>query len=703
MDFDSDPTRQQIYLFGGGYSDVWSYDVPSSTWTHHIPGGTVPPARDRAAFAYDSTNNIFLLYGGENASATPLGDTYTYDPVHEVWAKLSPSQSPPPAETFSYLAYDSDDNVFVLATNGNDGYVAGTYNAYGIQTWLFRYAGTGPNVGAATSNPQAASGGLNRNQDSWAKEPSLASDGATLWAGWSETGTPFDTLDSNWPHLYAAQLSGSTWLALGSDAFALDSEAAGHSESHSPSMAVVNGVPWLSWYKTNNAGNLNGSLYAKYWDGNAWVGGAVGVGNPSTSFAIDGRSALAAVGTTPHIAFLETTRDFYPWNTLVYVKTWSGTGWQLKGTGPLNHDATTSGNTADSVSIASDGTNPLVAWTESTQPFGGGNNPLVFVSIWNGTLWQPLGGALNVDAAGGWGFDAAIAYWHGQPYVAWTERSLAGDSKLYVKTWSGSAWSLVGGGALNRSAPGGWAYRPALAASASALEVAWVEQPSLGQKAQTFAAEWNGVGWLALGGSLNADPVGSAERASVSILNAKPVVAWGEVNLGALRQVYVKQWDGNAWVAVSGSINPAPKDTQSPTVPTSLVAKALSTTQIGLTWIVSADNVGVVGYNIYRNGAQVAQATSPSFTDSALSSATSYTYDVAAYDAAGNTSARSSPATATTLGGAAPGSAVTGLVRGRCGCGEIDPTPLGEAGLLLLGMRFFWPRKASRRRQLPRG
>jgi len=115
-------------------------------------------------------------------------------------------------------------------------------------------------------------------------------------------------------------------------------------------------------------------------------------------------------------------------------------------------------------------------------------------------------------------------------------------------------------------------------------------------------------------------------------------------------------------------------DVQAPTVPASLSATALSASQIALSWSPSTDNVGVAGYNVYRNGNQIATTTATSFQDSALSAATTYSYSVAAFDAANNVSAQSSVASATTqqaadtiaptvtIGSPAAGSTVGGTV-----------------------------------------
>jgi hypothetical protein len=135
------------------------------------------------------------------------------------------------------------------------------------------------------------------------------------------------------------------------------------------------------------------------------------------------------------------------------------------------------------------------------------------------------------------------------------ERTQSGVNQLYIKAWNGSAWVPLGSGALNNDLNTGWAFRPSLVADAnsSSLYVAWVEQQSLGQKAQTYVQKYSAGTLTALGGTLNVDPQGSAERVSLTVLNGQPVVAWGEVKPGALRQIYVKQWNGSTWALLGGA------------------------------------------------------------------------------------------------------------------------------------------------------
>ena len=47
-------------------------------------------------------------------------------------------------------------------------------------------------------------------------------------------------------------------------------------------------------------------------------------------------------------------------------------------------------------------------------------------------------------------------------------------------------------------------------------------------------------------------------------------------------------------------------DTEAPSAPTDLATAIGSSTSVGLSWAASTDNVGVVGYHIYRDGMVVA-------------------------------------------------------------------------------------------------
>ncbi|RIE01353.1 alpha-amylase [Cohnella faecalis] len=122
-------------------------------------------------------------------------------------------------------------------------------------------------------------------------------------------------------------------------------------------------------------------------------------------------------------------------------------------------------------------------------------------------------------------------------------------------------------------------------------------------------------------------------------------------------------WDNNGgkdytfeqgtWTFESGVIKPgAPVgvivDTIAPSVPAGVQSTAKTHNSVTLAWNASSDNVGVTGYEIYRNGTKVGTTAQTSYTDSGLSAETAYTYTVKAYDAAGNKSDASSVLPVTT-------------------------------------------------------
>ena len=89
-------------------------------------------------------------------------------------------------------------------------------------------------------------------------------------------------------------------------------------------------------------------------------------------------------------------------------------------------------------------------------------------------------------------------------------------------------------------------------------------------------------------------------------------------------------------------------DTESPTVPTSLVASNVSQTTVDLSWNASSDNVGVTGYDVYQGASNIMSVTGTSASVTGLTAATAYTFSVIAKDAAGNTSSSSNTVNITT-------------------------------------------------------
>ena len=91
-------------------------------------------------------------------------------------------------------------------------------------------------------------------------------------------------------------------------------------------------------------------------------------------------------------------------------------------------------------------------------------------------------------------------------------------------------------------------------------------------------------------------------------------------------------------------------DNQPPTAPTNLGAYSITTTTFVLTWNASTDNVGVTGYDIYRNGVKINSSNiiGTIYSVTGLSPNTTYSMTVVAKDAVGNQTS-SSPFSVATI------------------------------------------------------
>src|SRR5881296_2834941 len=116
----------------------------------------------------------------------------------------------------------------------------------------------------------------------------------------------------------------------------------------------------------------------------------------------------------------------------------------------------------------------------------------------------------------------------------------------------------------------------------------------------------------------------------------------------------------------SASVSITIADTTPPTTPIGLTAAVAGSTGANLSWSASTDNVGVTGYIVRRNGVQVATPATTSFADTGLSAATTYSYTVAARDAAGNTSPDSA-SVSITIADTTPPSTPSGLTAAVAG------------------------------------
>jgi Polysaccharide lyase/Fibronectin type III domain len=104
-----------------------------------------------------------------------------------------------------------------------------------------------------------------------------------------------------------------------------------------------------------------------------------------------------------------------------------------------------------------------------------------------------------------------------------------------------------------------------------------------------------------------------------------------------------------AAVTLTGAARAEPKDAHKrPSAPTELAVASASETSLTLTWTASTDNVGVAGYRIFVDGSRAGETSSTSYLLAGLTCATTVTFGVEAYDAAGNRSSRATVTASTT-------------------------------------------------------
>jgi chitodextrinase len=259
---------------------------------------------------------------------------------------------------------------------------------------------------------------------------------------------------------------------------------------------------------------------------------------------------------------------------------------------------------------------------------GTGNNTTTFDVLWDNTYLyvgaKVMDATLNNDSVNVWDDDSVEIYidpnhLHGTTYDTTDIQLITGynDTSLFVK--GGNTTSI-----LHASAPitGGYAVE---------LAIPWTRLGITPTANMTIGFD--------LG--VNVDDTGGG-RDSQMLWNTPTPTAYQNTS-------------GFGHAVLTASMT---SDTTPPSIPTNLTATAVSSSQINLSWSASTDSVGVTGYKVFRcqgtgctPTTQITTVSGTDYSDTSLSASTAYTYSVAALDAAGNTSANSNLAVATTTAG----------------------------------------------------
>jgi hypothetical protein len=565
----------KVYFYGGVDTHVFSFDAGSNTWARLTPTDDMthghPVAREEEGWAYDQDDNIFLMSSGttDGNPASSLQDTWAYHPDTNAWEWLG-STAPyydtvgVPNRPFEDMAYDSNNKAFVMFTKAKSGQTnqCTDGNSACVATYAYCYAPC-LNAGRVSNTYVPTAGYLNslytgstalpggQIEESSAGYTSLAVDGSNnLYAAWIENGASASINDVALPHPYVAKSTdgGATWGYLGGAWNSLDGAS---TQSGNPSIAVVGTTPCLSWWNTSLTPVVP-ELQFGCWGGSSWSSTTIAARHSASATYYRGLNAVTTIGTSVYIASIESSEAF----TDAYIEVDACTvalSCSVVG-GSLNF-ATTNFSTGNplsralAVAIASDGTNPYVCWVEesvdaSTTQFPITRVPQVYCSHWTGSAWALItAGSLNRNTANWAQSELGVTYFGGHLYVAWNERTTAGNPILYALQCTTSACTTIGSNLQKEQSGNGWPVHPTMTNDGANAILCWEEQANLAQHQRGYCQQWNGSAWSNLGANFNADAVnGSVFYSSGAVANGKPTLLWTEVTPGNLRQVYMASY-----------------------------------------------------------------------------------------------------------------------------------------------------------------
>lgn len=151
-----------------------------------------------------------------------------------------------------------------------------------------------------------------------------------------------------------------------------------------------------------------------------------------------------------------------------------------------------------------------------------------------------------------------------------------------------------------------------------------------------------------VGGTFRSDDMGVTWN---KITSANPAVGNETNTIEGDRQVWGRVYIGTNGTGVfyGEAINVPEGDTLPPSAPVNLHASATGRLSVDLAWDAAADNVGIIGYDLYQDDVFVGSTTGTSFAVKGLNFSSSYVFTVKARDWDGNVSAPSTGLSVTTL------------------------------------------------------
>src|SRR5881392_2896343 len=305
--------------------------------------------------------------------------------------------------------------------------------------------------------------------------------------------------------------------------------------------------------------------------------------------------------------------------------------WQIQGTGDFDGDGK-----AD------------ILWRNAVT----GEN---YIWLMNGLSIASSGSVNFVDPASGWQVQGIGDFdGDGRDDILWRNLS-TGENYIYLM----NGWAIASGGLIRTVADQAWQVKGIGDFDGDGrADILW-RNSSTGQNyiyamnGLTIASEdylrtvadqaWQVKGIGDFDGDRKADTLWRNTATGEDyayFMNGSVIASEGSLNTAA-----DPYWMPRSATTLADSTGP---DTVAPSTPAGLTASAASSSRINLSWLAATDNVGVIRYSVYRDGVQIASVPGTSYSNTGLSAGTTYSYTVAASDAARNASAQSSAVSATT-------------------------------------------------------
>jgi len=213
-----------------------------------------------------------------------------------------------------------------------------------------------------------------------------------------------------------------------------------------------------------------------------------------------------------------------------------------------------------SIAVDASGT-PFVAWQQDI----GGGQWAVYVMKFNGVDWieTPTGSASGTGISGALDSEPRprlAADDEGIVYAVWTHQQDPNHPQIYLKRYSGFAWTELDGSAtgLGISGSPAGATDPAIAIQNNLPVVAWKDAAG-GTVSAVYLKQFNDTSWVELAGSATGGGLsGAANTAESPHLAVAPdgtiFAAWSRTNDGKACMVYYDSV-ASAWVGLGGSEN----------------------------------------------------------------------------------------------------------------------------------------------------